>query len=81
MHYVYDVAHSLPLGGAGRDFPFTEDETRRHFSYFSGTFREHNLSSCQNVYHIPHIIMSCNMIKYGLTIVISVDGVFAMSNI
>ena len=24
---VYDVAQSLPLGGAGRDFPFTEDET------------------------------------------------------
>jgi hypothetical protein len=25
MLAVYDV-HSLPLGGAGRDFPFTEDE-------------------------------------------------------
>jgi hypothetical protein len=25
MLAVYDVAHSLPLGGAGRDFPFTED--------------------------------------------------------
>ena len=24
---VYDDAHSLPLGGAGRGFPFTEDET------------------------------------------------------
>ena len=34
--------HSLPLGGAGRGFPFTEDETRRHFSYLSGTFREHH---------------------------------------
>ena len=37
---VYDVANSLPRGGVGRDFPFTEDETRRHFSYLSGTFRE-----------------------------------------
>ena len=34
---VYD----LPQGGVGRGFPFTEDETRRHFSYLSGTFREH----------------------------------------
>jgi hypothetical protein len=24
---VYDFAHSLPLGGAGRDFPFAEDES------------------------------------------------------
>ena len=37
---VYDVAHSLPLGDTGRDFPFTEDETWRHFSYLSGTSRE-----------------------------------------
>jgi hypothetical protein len=37
---VYDFAHSLPLGGAGREFPFTEDETRKNFSYLSGTFRE-----------------------------------------
>ena len=33
---VYDVAHSLPLGGAGGGFPFIDDETRRHFSYVSG---------------------------------------------
>jgi hypothetical protein len=37
---VYAVADSLPLGGAGRGFPFTEDETRRSFSYLSGTSRE-----------------------------------------
>ena len=37
---VCEVAHSLPLGGADRVFAFTEDETRRHFSYLSGTFRE-----------------------------------------
>ena len=37
---LYDVAHSLPLGGVSRNFPFTEDETRRHCSYLSGTFRE-----------------------------------------
>ena len=35
---VYDVSHSFPLGGLGKDFAFTEDETRRHFSYLSGTF-------------------------------------------
>ena len=40
---VYDVAHSLLLGGVGRGFPFTEDETRRHFSYLSGTFRDESL--------------------------------------
>ena len=37
---IYDIVHFLPLGGAGMDFSFTEDETRRHFSYLSGTFRE-----------------------------------------
>ena len=30
------------LEGVGRDFFFTDDDTRRHFSYFSGTFREDN---------------------------------------
>jgi hypothetical protein len=41
---VYDVARSLPRGGVGRGFPFTEDEAGRHFSYLSGTFREsHNI--------------------------------------
>ena len=29
---VYDVAHSLPQGGVGGGFPFTEDETERHSS-------------------------------------------------
>ena len=33
------LPNSLPLG-VGRDFRLTEDETRRHFSYLSGTFRE-----------------------------------------
>ena len=37
---VYGVAHSLLLVGAVRGFSFTEDETRKHFSYLSGTFRE-----------------------------------------
>ena len=41
---VYYVFHSLPRGGVGRVFLFTEDETRRHFSYLSGTFRETSLS-------------------------------------
>ena len=35
---VYDVVHSLPLGGVDRDFS-TKDE--RHFSFLSGSFREH----------------------------------------
>ena len=29
---VYNVAHSLPRGGVGRGFPFTEYKTRRHFT-------------------------------------------------
>ena len=36
---VYDVAHSLPLRGIDRDLSFSEDETRRNFSYLSGTFK------------------------------------------
>ena len=39
---VYYVAHSILLGGAGGDFPFGDDETRRNFSYLSSTFREWN---------------------------------------
>ena len=34
---VYDVSHSLPLGGVGNGFPFTGDEIRRRFSYLSCT--------------------------------------------
>ena len=37
---VYDVAHSLPLGGVGRDFPFTEDESQSYFSNVSDTSGE-----------------------------------------
>ena len=33
---VYDVAHSLPLETLDREFPFTEDATRKRFSYLSG---------------------------------------------
>jgi hypothetical protein len=29
-----------PLGGLYKDFPFTEDDTRRHFPYLSRTFIE-----------------------------------------
>ena len=35
MLAIYGITHSLLLGGANRDFPFTEDETCT-----SGTFRE-----------------------------------------
>ena len=38
MLAIYDVAHSLPLRGVYRDFPITEDETKRHVSHLSGTF-------------------------------------------
>ena len=31
---------AFPTAGADRGFPFTEDETRRHFSYLFGTVRE-----------------------------------------
>ena len=34
----YNLSH--PLGGVDRDFPFNEDETRKHFSYLSGTSRK-----------------------------------------
>ena len=37
---ICNVAKSLLLGVVDRDFPFTEDETRGHFSYLSGNFRE-----------------------------------------
>ena len=37
---VYGVDHALPLGGVVSDFPFTEVESRRHFSYLFGTFRD-----------------------------------------
>ena len=40
---VYGIAHSFPLGNVDRDFSFTEDYTRRYFSYLSSTFREHLL--------------------------------------
>jgi hypothetical protein len=35
---VWDVELSLQLGYVGKSFPFTEDETQRHFSYLSGSF-------------------------------------------
>ena len=40
---VCNIAHSLPLEGIDKDFSFTEDDTRRHFSCHSGIFREHKL--------------------------------------
>jgi hypothetical protein len=33
---VYDIAHSLQLGGVGKGFSFTEVETKRLFSYLFG---------------------------------------------
>ena len=37
---VCSIAHSLPPEGVGRDYPFTEDEIRKHFSYLSIVFRD-----------------------------------------
>ena len=42
MRLHLDVVQSIRLGGVDRDFPFIDDETRRHFSYLSGVFREQN---------------------------------------
>ena len=53
MLAVYDVAHYLPLFCAGRGFPFTEDETRRHLSYLTGTFRERII--CQTPLYLHFI--------------------------
>ena len=43
LAYIRRLRHcllSLPLGGVDRDFPFTEDETQKHFSYLSGISTE-----------------------------------------
>ena len=64
---VYDTGHSLPQGGVGRGFPFTEDETRRHFSYLSGTSLEVNKYLS---YLIP---MSCRLIMASVVNVLA-DG-------
>ena len=55
---VYDVVHSLPRGRVGRVFPFTEDETRRHFSYHSGTFIESEVR-IENI--IRRYFLSCSL--------------------
>ena len=47
---VYSVAHSLPLWGVGRDFPFTEVLTRSHFSYLSGNFRYLNIQHTTEIW-------------------------------
>ena len=35
VHSYLGRVHSLPPGDTGRGFPFSEDETRRHFLYLS----------------------------------------------
>ena len=37
---VYNVVLSLPLGGVGKDFPFSEDEDRVYSSELPSTLRE-----------------------------------------
>jgi len=39
---------SLSREGVGTGFPFTEDETHRHFSYLSGTLKEFFLINKEN---------------------------------
>ena len=65
---VYDVAHSLPLAGVDRDFPFTEDETRKHFSYFSGIFRENktNKNKISRPYNFRSLCISAYIKKQSL---------------
>jgi hypothetical protein len=53
---VYDVAHSLPLGDVGRGFSFTEDETRRNFSYL---FR--NRVSKPVILYNEHMLLNCKL--------------------
>ena len=66
MLAFYDVAHSLLLEGAGRDFSFTEDEIRRHFSYLSGIFRE--------LYYIPMPKYTLLQRDYMISFVTGVGG-------
>ena len=65
MLTVYDIAHSLPLGGAGRDFPFTEDEIRRYFSYLSCTFREYSFL-CINTFLVCQMVCLNNVFVTAL---------------
>ena len=58
---VYDVAHSLPLGGADRGFPFTEDEKAflipLSYSYF---YFLYDCLSLPTIHHllIPSLLLS-----------------------
>ena len=38
----------LPLSGIGRHFPFSEHETKKYFSNFSNTFKDHSLDIKNN---------------------------------
>ena len=70
---IYDVAHCLPLGGAGKGFPFTVDKTRRHFSYLSGTFRKR--------INVKNLNLHINVGLSGLGVTCSLrDPKFAGSN-
>ena len=53
---VYDVAHSLPLGGVGRDFPFIEDETQGHFSYLSDILESFSMNELKIKFSLPNKI-------------------------
>ena len=42
-----------PIRGVDSDFPFKENDTRRYFSYFSGTFRDYVYLRKQIYVYIP----------------------------
>ena len=44
---IYDIVHSLPLGGEDMDFPFSDDKIRKH-SHTSLVLREHISTSANS---------------------------------
>ena len=79
MLAVYDVAHSHLLGGVGRGFLFAENETPRHFSYLSGTFKyfgyKFKLILCTLIFHLISVItyhlLKKNIIIFCLTSILT----------
>ena len=70
---VYNIFHSLPLGGTGRGFPFTEDETRRHFN------------PCWNVhvlYNLPSntIQITCCHLEFAYKLDLSLDTALVLTS-
>ena len=60
---------TLPLGGAGRDFPFTEDETLRDFSYLTGTVRRQALMEDNIIQRNSFSILGILLVCFGMGII------------